>query len=95
MGNESLVQRARNRLVADALSFNTMTHILFIDADSISWNPNDVLKLLLQNKDVVGVAYPFKHYFLDRITPEFLQEMERRNQGPYNKEIKLRKFYDS
>lgn len=91
LGNESLVQRARNRLVSDALQFKSMTHILFIDAD-ITWNPNDILKLLLQQKDVIGVAYPFKHYFMDRIKPEFLEELSRRNQGAYNKDIPEEKF---
>ena len=86
LGNESLVQRARNRLVCDALNFPTMTHILFIDAD-ITWTPQDVIKLLLQDKEVIGVAYPFKHYFMERINKEFLDNMEQRNKGPYNSNI--------
>ena len=44
--NDSLISRARNNLVAKALSDSKTTHIMFIDND-ISWDPFDVLKLFL------------------------------------------------
>ena len=91
LGNESLVQRARNRLVCDALEFPNLTHVLFIDAD-ISWNPQDIIKLLIQDKDIVGAAYPFKHYFLNNINKDFLDNIEKRNQGGYNKNIDSESF---
>jgi hypothetical protein len=59
--NDSLVSRARNNLLAKAMMDPKMTHVLFIDAD-ITWNPPDVLKLLLANKLVVGGIYPLKQY---------------------------------
>ena len=59
--NDSLVPRARNNLLAKAMSDPATTHVLFIDAD-ITWNPADVLRLLLSDKEVVGGIYPLKSY---------------------------------
>ena len=59
--NDSLVSRARNNLVARAMSNPRMTHIMFIDND-ISWDPNDILKLLISDKNLVGGIYPLKNY---------------------------------
>lgn len=60
--NDSLVSRARNNLVARAMSDPKMTHILFIDND-ITWKPADILKLLFSEKNLVGGIYPQKKYF--------------------------------
>jgi hypothetical protein len=59
--NDSLVSRARNNLVARAMGNPKMTHIMFIDND-ISWDPNDILKLLISEKNLVGGIYPLKNY---------------------------------
>lgn len=59
--SDSLVTRARNNLIARAMSDPEMTHVLFIDAD-ITWNPQDILKLLLANTYLVGGVYPLKKY---------------------------------
>jgi len=59
--NDSLVSRARNNLVARAMSNPKTTHILFIDND-ITWDPQDVLKLIISDKPLVGGVYPLKHY---------------------------------
>jgi hypothetical protein len=64
--NDSLVSRARNNLVAKAMSDPKMTHIIFIDND-ISWSPLDVIKLLLANKPLVGGVYPLKRYFWNKL----------------------------
>lgn len=64
--NDSLVSRARNNLVARAMDNEKMTHILFIDND-IQWSPQDILKLLVSNKDVVGGVYPKKSYNWNRL----------------------------
>jgi len=67
--NDSLVSRARNNLVAKAMNDDECTHILFIDAD-ITWDPVDVLKLMLSDKCLSGGVYPLKHYFWERLTKE-------------------------
>ena len=64
--NDSLVSRARNNLIAKAMSKKDITHMLFIDAD-ITWNPVDVLKLILADKNIVGGVYPIKNYEWDKI----------------------------
>jgi hypothetical protein len=58
IGNESLVQRARNLLVAKFLK-SDCTHLLFIDSD-IVFEPSIVIKLLRSDKDIVTVTYPKK-----------------------------------
>jgi hypothetical protein len=59
--NDSLVSRARNNLVARAMANKKTTHILFIDND-ITWNPEDILKLIIADKQLIGGVYPIKHY---------------------------------
>jgi hypothetical protein len=59
--NDSLVSRARNNLVARAMNNPAMTNIMFIDND-ITWDPIDVIKLLISDKQLVGGIYPLKHY---------------------------------
>jgi len=59
--NDSLVSRARNNLVAKALSNLNTTHLMFIDND-ITWDPIDIIKLMLSNKSLVGGIYPLKKY---------------------------------
>lgn len=59
--NDSLVSRARNNLIAKAMNDKSITHMLFIDAD-ITWNPIDILKLILADKNIVGGVYPIKNY---------------------------------
>ncbi len=64
--NDSLVSRARNNLVAKAMSNPANTHFLFIDSD-ITWSPIDILKLLMAEKDIIGGIYPVKHYHWERL----------------------------
>tara|TARA_B100000700_G_C14888974_1_gene781776 strand:- start:59 stop:994 length:936 start_codon:yes stop_codon:yes gene_type:complete len=59
IANESLVTRGRNTLVAMFLENPMYTHLMFIDAD-IGFNPNDIVKLLHRDKEVVTGAYPKK-----------------------------------
>lgn len=64
--NDSLVSRARNNLVARAMSDPACTHIMFIDSDII-WSPVDILKLILSEKDLCGGIYPLKHYHWNKL----------------------------
>jgi hypothetical protein len=60
MVNESLVCRARNSLVAKMLYFEPKsTHLMFVDAD-IGFEPEEIFKLILADKDVCGGLYPKK-----------------------------------
>ena len=56
--NESLIQRARNTLVWYFMQGDG-THLLFIDAD-ISFRPQDAMKMLEANVDLIGGIYPKK-----------------------------------
>ena len=89
--NDSLVSRARNNLVAKAMNDPDMTHILFIDAD-ITWNPTDILKLIICNKALCGGVYPLKHYYWERLTsnPEknFIKEvLDRKKKSGFHSHI--------
>lgn len=66
--NDSLVSRARNNLIAKAMSNPKTTHMIFIDND-ITWEPIDILKLMLSDKSLVGGVYPIKRYDWSKIVP--------------------------
>lgn len=59
VGNESLIERARNILVKRFLQQPNFTHMMFIDAD-IGFNPESVLRLLEFDKDCTSAVYPKK-----------------------------------
>jgi hypothetical protein len=63
--NESLVTRARNRLVRLFLDSDA-THLLFIDAD-IGFDPYTPFRLLLHNQPVVCGSYPMKGVAWDQL----------------------------
>jgi hypothetical protein len=60
IGNESLITRARNGIVAKFLADPDNTHLLFIDAD-ITFHWISVLRLLINSRDLSGGVYPKKH----------------------------------
>lgn len=76
--NESLITRARNRLVRMFLDTDA-THLLFIDSD-IQFKPFDVVRMLLHKKPVVCGSYPLKNIFLEDLAdkpPMSLDEVKR------------------
>jgi acyl-CoA synthetase (AMP-forming)/AMP-acid ligase II len=91
--NDSLVSRARNNLVAKAMTNPNMTHMLFIDND-ITWDPDSILKLLVADKPIVGGIYPLKHYNWERLIntnpekPNVVQGwIDRKNQSMFKNAI--------
>jgi hypothetical protein len=59
IGNESLITRARNGIVARFFGDPTCTHLMFIDADvSFSWV--NIVRLILTEKEFCGGGYPKK-----------------------------------
>ena len=76
--NDSLVSRARNNLIARAMTNKSATHFLFIDND-IAWDPIDILKLLISDKPIIGGIYPLKNYDWGKLIND--------PQNPYNSNI--------
>ena len=73
-GGDSLVQRARNVLVANFLQ-SPATHLMFIDAD-IGFRGSDIVKMLAGDVDIVGGVYPKKCYPLEWPANIFWQDRE-------------------
>ena len=66
LGNESLIQRARNGMVAKFLDDPVATHMMFIDADiTFSWV--SIVRLLLSGRELCGGCYPKKVFNWDKI----------------------------
>lgn len=94
--NDSLVSRARNNLVARAMANPKMTHIMFIDND-ITWDANDILKLIISDKSLVGGIYPLKNYNWSNLLtdkkdpsntcPNVIQQMIQRKNASQFKDI--------
>ena len=59
LDGDSLITRARNRLVAEFMADTRWTHLFWIDAD-IGFQPDAALRLLLSGRDVVAGIYPHK-----------------------------------
>src|SRR5271168_3090450 len=59
LGSDALISRARSTLVAAFLDNPAATHLLFVDAD-ISFEPQQVERMLRFDKDFTGALYPLK-----------------------------------
>jgi len=86
--NDSLVSRARNNLVARAMANPKMTHIMFIDND-ISWDPLDIIKLMISNKNIIGGIYPLKNYNWSKLAnnPNVIHELISKKNSSQFKDI--------
>ena len=76
--NESLISRARNRLVDDFLKNFNQTHACFIDAD-IGFEPVDLMALMELDLDVVAAPCSKKSIRWDRI-----QDVVKKNGKTYS-----------
>lgn len=66
LANDALVTRARAAIVAAMLDQPEATHLLFVDAD-ISFQPEQVARLVAADKDMVAATYPVKSIAWDAI----------------------------
>jgi len=66
LSDDALISRARSTLVAAFLDNPAATHLLFVDAD-ISFEPQQVERLLRFDKDFTGALYPLKSIDWDLI----------------------------
>lgn len=69
LGNDSLVQRARNTLVAKFLAMDDASHLLFIDGD-IAFETGQIARMLGFGEDVVAGMYPLKMIHWDEAALE-------------------------
>ena len=58
----SLISLGRSIMISQAIQdLPDWTHIMWIDAD-IQWEPEDLMKLLIEDKDIIGGYYPCKTF---------------------------------
>jgi hypothetical protein len=69
-----MITRARNNLLARAMMDEEATHFMFIDAD-ISWTPQDITRLIIQDKPIIGGIYPKKKYLWNQLNEENISKM--------------------
>jgi len=86
---DSLITRARNHIVANFMNDKDATHLFFVDSD-ISFSPNDVLRLINDDKDIVGGIYPLKSYLWDKL--DNYDEIMKRSEHPLNKDVSKKDF---
>ena len=75
VGYDALISRARSTLVAACLDNPEATHLLFVDAD-ISFEPQQVERLLRFDKDFTGALYPLKSMDWDLIPQRCVERGE-------------------
>ena len=59
IGNESLITRARNSILARFYASTTHTHLLFLDGD-VALSAAVLMRLMSHNEDVVAASVPLK-----------------------------------
>ena len=64
--SDSLINRARNNLVAKFMGNPSYTHMIFIDVD-LQFDKESILKLLWHDKDVMTASYPIKEINWDKV----------------------------
>lgn len=79
--NESLIPRARNRILADFMA-SQCSHLIMIDSD-IGFEGGDVLRLLAHNKPLIGATYAKKnrHHYAPAFVPMAGAVFQREDDG--------------
>src|ERR1700733_3610531 len=80
VGYDALISRARSTLVAAFLDAPGATHLLIVDAD-ISFEPQQVERLLRFDKDFTGALYPLKSMDWDLIPQRCVERGESLRQA--------------
>src|SRR5271156_3944650 len=80
VGYDALISRARSTLVAAFLDNPEVTHLLFVDAD-ISFEPQQVERLLRFDKEFTGALYPLKSMDWDLIPQRCVERGENIQQA--------------
>jgi hypothetical protein len=75
VSHDALISRARSTLLAAFLDTPCATHLLFVDAD-ISFEPQQVERLLLFDRDFTGALYPLKSMDWDLIPQRCVERGE-------------------
>ena len=75
LGQDALITRSRNTLLAHFIAAGTATHILFIDND-LSFDAMLAGRLIACNKDVVAASYPLKTFYWDGQTQRRMRSGE-------------------
>lgn len=75
LGQDALITRSRNTLLAHFMATSVASHILFIDSD-ISFEPALVSRLISSDKDIVAACYPLKTHYWDVQAERRLQQGE-------------------
>lgn len=76
----SAVDQARNRMIYDAIYIRNFDEVLWIDSD-IFFNPDDVERIRLWNKDIIGGAYPMKGWPIMTVQPLSGKSIEFKEDG--------------
>lgn len=64
--SDSLINRARNNLVAKFMGNPDFTHFMFIDVD-LQFDKEAVLKMLWHDKDIMTASYPIKEINWEKV----------------------------
>jgi hypothetical protein len=82
LGHDALITRARSTILSRFLDNPSTTHLLFIDAD-ISFEPEQVVRLLRFDRDVVAAPYPAKAFDWTKVPERFGRTGETLEEAAY------------
>lgn len=66
---------SRNNMIARALCTSSASHFLFVDAN-ISWSYEDVIKMIVSKKNIIGGAVPKSMYNWPKLTGDHISKKE-------------------